>query len=95
MYDGDRQFVNFTLQNELVQGQFYNITLGYSGKLDNDLAGLYYSSYDELDAGSGQMEKRLECTAMVKVSLGQVIDGSDCCWVNLSMGHTVVGSCYN
>ena len=58
VYDKDRQFVNFTLQNELKVGEFYNITLEYEGKLDNDLAGLYYSSYDELNTTTNQMEKR-------------------------------------
>ena len=58
VYDKDRQFVNFTLQNELKVGEFYNITLEYEGELDNDLAGLDYSSYDELNTTTNLMEKR-------------------------------------
>ena len=50
--------MNFTLQYELTVGEFYNITVDYSGKLDNDLAGLYYSSYEELNTTTNQMEKR-------------------------------------
>ena len=69
VYDKDRQFVNFTLQNELTVGEFYNITVDYSGKLDNDLAGLYYSSYEELNTTTNQMEKR-SVTVLDSASLG-------------------------
>ena len=61
--------MNFTLQNELKVGEFYNITLEYEGELDNDLAGLNYSSYDELNTTTNQVEKR-SVTVLDSASLG-------------------------
>lgn len=56
-YDVERQFVHFHLQEELVAGSRYILTLGYEGKLDNDLAGLYYSSYDSTNPTTGEQVK--------------------------------------
>lgn len=59
VYDTDRQFVNFTIKdNKMLEvGKTYKIDLEYEGKLDNSLAGLYYSSYDE-PLPDGSTEKR-------------------------------------
>ena len=57
-YDEARQFINFTLDKDLTVGNSYTLSLDYSGKLDDGLAGLYYSSYDYKDPASGDMKKR-------------------------------------
>ena len=58
MYDLDRQFVNFTLREELEVGEQYTLSVDYAGKLDNDLAGLYYSSYDAINQTTNERETR-------------------------------------
>jgi len=52
VYDIDREFVNFTLGEELVVGQNYTVEFKYEGKMDNSLGGLYYSSYNETVNGN-------------------------------------------
>ena len=59
VYDKDRQFVNFTLDTTLTVGTKYILSLGYTGPLENDLAGLYYSTYDVTDPTTNITTKRL------------------------------------
>lgn len=45
--DSIREFVVFNLDGDLSEGDRYNIRMGFSGPLRNDLQGLYLSSYQE------------------------------------------------
>ncbi|GFO22826.1 aminopeptidase n, partial [Plakobranchus ocellatus] len=43
--DKDREFIVLILSKNLVVGREYKVTMTYSAVLDNDLKGLYYSTY--------------------------------------------------
>jgi len=58
VYDKEREFVKFPTQTKLTVGNNYTLDVGYEGPLQNDLAGLYYSSYDEVDSNTNTVTKR-------------------------------------
>lgn len=58
VFDEDRQFVNFTLGGPLVVGRQYRLSLGYKGPIENDMAGLYYSTYSATNEVTGETETR-------------------------------------
>jgi len=45
-------------ERKLTVGNTYTLDVGYEGPLQNDLAGLYYSSYDEVDSTTNTVTKR-------------------------------------
>ena len=46
-YEEDRYFFHINLKEDLQESRRYNLTMSFSGRILDDLVGIYYSSYTD------------------------------------------------